>query len=206
MRRLIVLIMLLSLYLAACRSIAITPPLSPLSNALSPLPAPRGERYSMYMPYLSNGGTVASSEPCKGSIMEQQLTLLFVTDPGQQRLHPTCDPRLARSAKQHAQDMASNGYFSHLDRQGHTPNYRARKSGCTLPDFYPWEGNQIESIGLNYASAADAWQGWFNSPGHRMHVLGTIPFWAQQTSFGIAVAESDYGRVFVLITAPDCEP
>lgn len=199
LRRVILATILLSLYLAACTQIHhVSHP-----YAISPLPTPRS--YYVYMPYLSIGGLAASGLPCVGNTIEQQLTFLFVTDPEQKRQRPTCDPRLARAAQHRAQDMVDNKYFGHLDLEGRTPNYWARAFGCALPDWYPAEGNQIESLGLNYASAGDVWQGWLNSPGHRMHVLGTVPFWAEQTSFGIAVAESAYGRVFVLMTAPDCD-
>lgn len=181
--------------LAACR------PGSPLpQNALQP---PTGD-YRVYYPYLADSTAKPIVGPCSGSIIEQQLTFLFVTDPGQKRRHPTCDPRLMAAAEHRAQDMLLDGYFSHTDMLGLTPNYWARQFGCALPDWYPVNGNTIESIGLNYSSAGLEWEGWKLSPAHRAHVLGEIEAFAEQTSYGIAVAENGWGRVFVLLTAPGC--
>jgi uncharacterized protein YkwD len=136
--------------------------------------------------------------------MAQQLAFLFVSDPGQKRQHPKCNRKLTDAATYRAQDMANNKYFNHFDQKGHSPNYWAEVFGCQLPSYYPKDGNQIESIGLNYTSANAAWAGWKNSPAHRTHVLGLDPFWAEQTSYGFGYAESEYGRIYVVLTSPGC--
>lgn len=187
MRKLIPLLLLL---LASCR---------PIAAPVSPLSVPQNQSL-FYLPLVSVN---ASVDACNQPIVAQQLAFLFVTDAEQKRKHPHCDSRLVAAAMYRAQDMATRNYFSHLDLDGHTPNYWARAYGCALPDWYPVDANNIESIGLNYTGAQQVWDGWKISPAHHDHVLG-VGFWQAQTSYGFGYAESESGKYWVLMSAPGC--
>lgn len=132
---------------------------------------------------------------------EQQLDNLFRTDSGQHRQSPTRNDILSQVARARAEDMATRNYFSHTNPDGHQANFLVEQAGYLLPDYYPNDGNNIESIGLNYSTAADAWQAWKNSPAHRVHILGEDPFYAEQTDYGVGYAESSNGKYWVVITA-----
>lgn len=142
--------------------------------------------------------------PCNMNVTSTEVSSLFLNDAGQHRVNARCDTSLVKAAQHRADDMATRGYFSHNDPEGHTPNYWARTLGCRLPDWYPVEGNQIESIALNYPTAAEAWAAWLSSPGHRVHVLGELDFYAQQIVYGVGVSRSAWGTTYVLMSSPSC--
>lgn len=157
----------------------------------------------MYLPLVSLSPLLPTSDACGQSTVAQQVAFLFTSDTLQRRQHPHCDNRLVQAAQHRAEDMVAKNYFSHFDPDGHSSNWWARQYGCDLPGEYADDANYIESIGLNYVSASAVWEGWKASPGHRVHVLGEDPFYAGQTSYGFGYAESAWGRVWVVMTAPD---
>lgn len=163
--------------------------------------APKPQSDTQYMPII---GHVVPNDECGQSPVAAQLAFLFVTDPGQRRKDPHCDNRLVRAAQFRADDMVSREYFSHLSPDGHSPHFYVAQFGCKLPDYYLAEGNYIESLAMNQASAADVWRDWKDSPGHRRHVLGEMDTFREQTSYGFAVAESAWGTVYVVETTPGC--
>lgn len=171
---------------------------------ITPPPSPLAAPQALYLSYAPLVGNAAHTDACGHSIPARQLALLFITDVAQKRLYPHCDNRLVKAAMHRAQDMATTNYFSHMSPSGETPNSVVLQFGCVLPDYYNLEGNQIESIGLNYASAQQMWDGWKDSPGHRVHVLGEVDFYAEQTSYGIGYAEGNDSRYWVLLTTPGC--
>ena len=82
-----------------------------------------------------------------------------------------------------------------------------RQAGFELPDWYPDSpsANNVESIGAHFATAADVWEAWTNAEGHRLHVLGTDPFFAEQVEVGVGYyydEASHYKAYWVVITAP----
>jgi uncharacterized protein YkwD len=83
------------------------------------------------------------------------------------------DGRLARAARAHAEDMAENGYFSHVSRDGRRFEHRVRAAG------YPRPG--AENIGKGQTSAAQIVREWMASPSHRSALL-TCGF----TTIGVA--------------------
>ena len=200
---------ILLLVVGACTS-GPNPFYSPLAQPLSPLPKlPEGLRYNpaastakernlSYLPLVQKLGE------CSLGPIQNQIAVLFSTDPEQRRVNIVCDPKLILAAQYRADDMQARHYFAHTDPDGHTPNYWARKFGCYLPDTYPLEDNQVESIALNYPTAEITWQAWKNSPGHRAHVLGTDLFFAKQVRFGIGYSAGSYGIFYVLVTSPSC--
>lgn len=154
-----------------------------------------------YLPFI-----VQNSQRCALNAQEQQIARFLFQSPQQQRLALTCHPLLARVARERAQDMAQRDYFGHTNPDGFGPNYLVRQTGYRLPAYYnpAPEANNIESIGGGYTTSEEAWQGWMNSPGHRTHLLGLHPFYAEQIEYGIGYAyapASSWGHYWVVITA-----
>ncbi len=134
---------------------------------------------------------------------EQALEALFRSDPEQQRVAPVLNVTLSQVARMRAADMAARDYFDHKNPEGQMPNYLVESAGYVLPSYYPDNGNSVESIGLNYTTAAEAWSEWADSHAHRSHVLGEEDFYADQNEYGIGYVESASGRYWVLITAQE---
>jgi uncharacterized protein YkwD len=143
---------------------------------------------------------------CDLNAQELQIAQYMIEHPEQQRPSLTCHPILAQVARERAQDMADRGYFSHTNPDGYGPNYLVQQAGYILPAYYDQspDGNNIESIAGGYPTAEAAWAGWMGSEGHRTHLLGLDPFWAEQIEYGIGYVYepgSDYGHYWVVITA-----
>lgn len=66
-------------------------------------------------------------------------------------------------AQFHAQDMATNNYFSH-DGQSETTSERFTRYGLS---GISWG----ENIAAGYLNAKEVMEGWMNSPGHRKNIL-----------------------------------
>lgn len=156
-----------------------------------------------YLPQISNGP--AAPEPSGQADFISVLIGIMSGDPNQNRKQVIWDSVLMGVAQARADDMLKRSYFNHVDPDGHAANWYVRQAGYKLPDNYSKQdnGNNVESLGLNYFEPQDVWQGWLNSPAHREHVLG-VGFFAAQTNVGIgfAVGEEKYPRYWVLISAP----
>ena len=200
----------LCLFLTACVSIPqgaqLPSPLqveSPLKFQAPTLDTPglvyRPEQTNhVYVPGMNQSG------PCGMNLVAAGLARLFVADPGQQRLNPVCDARLVLAAQYRADDMVKRQYFGHFDPDGHGANYWVSHFGCKLPDYYPANSNNVESIALNYPTYGETWAALLLSKYHRIHVLGLIDFYKEQTFYGMGYSEGDYGKVYVIITTPKC--
>ncbi len=174
----------------------------PLPGTLPPIkrsPATIGQN-PIWLP------TVLSSydHPCKLDPQAARLLELLKRDPEQRRTGVYCDRTLVQVAQHRAQDMQIRRYFNHMDPDGHWPNFWALQFGCKLPDYYPANGNSIESIALNYPTVEATWQALKLSRGHRMHVLGEHEFYSEQKAAGIAVSNGQYGVIYVILTAKNC--
>ncbi|MBC7227706.1 MAG: CAP domain-containing protein [Thermoflexales bacterium] len=146
------------------------------------------------------------SPTCALSPQEAEVARYMIEHSEQQRPSLTCHPILARVARERAEDMARRGYFSHVTPEGYGPNYLVRQAGYVLPSYYDQapDANNIESIAAGYPSASAVWNGWMNSSGHRTHLLGLHPFFAEQVEYGVGYAYlpgSPYGYYWVVITA-----
>ena len=86
------------------------------------------------------------------------------------------EERLAAVARAHSDDMTSRIYFSHDTPEGLGPSDRIDRSGysCWKSSHYGVAENiAIETtLGNIDRTAAEAVQGWMNSPGHRTNLLG----------------------------------
>jgi uncharacterized protein YkwD len=123
------------------------------------------------------------------TVREAELAALL-TGSAQRRPRLTWNPILAKVARERAWDMATRGYFNHVNPDGVGPNTLVERAGYRLPPEYDHRlaGNNIESAAEGYASAAAAWRHWMSSGEHRAHLLGTGVNFDRQMEFGIGYA------------------
>jgi uncharacterized protein YkwD len=179
---------------------------SATANALAvsePVPGepPKAVGFGLYIPVIFN-----QSAGCQLNQQEQELAALLLNDPGQQRDALTCKPMLAQVARERAADMANRNYFSHTNPDGYGPNYLVQIAGYPLPAYYSQtkQANNVESIGAGQVTASDVWAALRGSDGHRAHLLGEVPFYREQTEFGIGYVQhpgGTYQRYWVIIIA-----
>ncbi|EKE43922.1 hypothetical protein OCGS_1903 [Oceaniovalibus guishaninsula JLT2003] len=98
------------------------------------------------------------------------------------------NPKLARAARAHAQDMADRAYFAHRSPEGATHGTRIRAAG-----YAPC--GAAENIAEGLKSRADAMAAWMDSPGHRRNMLHP-----RMREYGYA----QVGRKQVLVLATPC--
>ena len=176
------------------------------ASAESPLVSLLGAG-AVYLPMVSNSAVAVANQTCELNAQEQELTRLMAEDPNQERDQMSCNPVLARAARERAKDMATRGYFDHVNPDGYGPNHMVLEAGFRLPDWYDHSdrANNVESIGGGFKDANAMWQAWLGSQYHRVHVLGTVSFYADQEEIGMGYYEdknSPYGTYWVLISAP----
>ena len=73
------------------------------------------------------------------------------------------DPRLTAAAAGHAQDMATNNYFSHTSRDGRTFVDRITAEGYPVP--------RSENIAAGQPTVTAVMEAWLASAGHRANIL-----------------------------------
>ncbi|MCB9895865.1 MAG: hypothetical protein H6839_15570 [Planctomycetes bacterium] len=109
---------------------------------------------------------------------------------------------LVNSARFHAAEMASNGYFGHQSQvTGDWPNQMAINAGYPLDSSFPGNNNYIESLAVTGTSGSSITyapnaalkaliidQG-VSPPGHRYHMLGMTAFNATFREIGTGYAE-----------------
>lgn len=166
----------------------------------------------LLMPALYNGFSPRPPVPDPGpppilSALEQAFIGLVTAHPDQKRSPFRLHATLCQVARARATDMAERGYFSHTDPDQHGPNYHVRAAGYALPAHYGSGSgdNSVESIAAGQTTAAQALEGWVQSPAHRRHVLAETDFYRQQTNVGIGHCKLDssrYKNYWVFISAP----
>mgnify|MGYP001160573743 CR=1 FL=1 len=102
------------------------------------------------------------------------------------------NPLLTKAALRHAESMASEGYFDHVDRQGRTVGARARAAGYR----YRVVG---ENLAAGHRSIEEAIRGWLLSASHCRNLIDP-----RFTEFGIARVDSRnaddrYGAYWTLV-------
>ena len=85
------------------------------------------------------------------------------------------DPQLTAAAYGHAKAMAEKDFFSHNSKNGAHFTKRIDAQG------YRW-ADAAENIGMGYASAAQIFDSWMASAGHRRNILD-----GRQSEAGIAM-------------------
>lgn len=174
---------------------------------------------TIWLPIVSPGGpsvpTVPPREPSPKApvtipgdplwIPEEAHKLLDIlrAHPQQGRPEMVLHAILVEIARERVEDMLGRDYFSHISPDGVTPNELLDEIGYR--NYYPAEGNNIESIAGGYASAEDVFEGFYESEGHRVHLLGLDPFFSGQVNVGIWYEYRDgaakYDRVWSVISA-----
>jgi len=86
----------------------------------------------------------------------------------------TLSPLLSRAALAHAKDMSAHKLFEHRGSDGSKPADRVLRAG------YDWAA-VAENIALGAATAEVVVQGWLDSPGHCVNIMG-----AQYREMGLA--------------------
>lgn len=94
-----------------------------------------------------------------------------------------------------------------MDPDGYGPNKAVTLAGYELPEWWgdDLDANFIESLAAGSPDAASAFNAWISSEGHRIHVLGEVDFFREQTRYGIGYAHvpgSPYTRYYVFVSAP----
>ena len=69
------------------------------------------------------------------------------------------------SSRKHSQDMADNNFFAHINLKKEGPFDRMKKEGIVCI-------TAAENIAAGSANAIQAHEGWMNSEGHRVNILG----------------------------------
>lgn len=98
------------------------------------------------------------------------------------------DARLTRAAQLHAEDMAANGYFNHVSRNGRT--YIQRIAAQGYPTCWP-----VENIAYGSPTPSGALAQWTASPPHLRNML---------TSGSVAYGLGRSGNIYVLDLARTC--
>lgn len=164
----------------------------------------RAIRAAPFCLLLILAGTASAITPNQ---VELDIAELVSNHPGQQRPEMVYDPILNMVARAKAHDLAERAFFSHADPDGYGPNKAASLAGYQLPEWWgnDIDANFIESLVAEAADAVSAFNAWIDSPGHRIHVLGELPFFAEQTRYGVGYANvpgSPHIWYYVLVTAP----
>ncbi len=73
------------------------------------------------------------------------------------------DSQVAGVARAHSVDMATRGYFSHVDPEGNSPFDRLDQAGI------PWSAAG-ENIAAGYTTGQSVYDAWMSSPGHRANL------------------------------------
>ncbi len=121
------------------------------------------------------------------------------------------DETLAKAARQKAQDMATNNYFSHTDLQGRGMNIVIYEAGYHLPSYYinNKAANYCESISGGISDGAKIIDFLIidkgvEPPGHRNHLMG-LESYAEAKMCGIGIAynpNSTYKYYASIIVVP----
>ncbi len=97
--------------------------------------------------------------------MEDQVVALTNAERSAAGCAPvTIDVRLTNAAQAHADDMATQKYFSHTSKDGREFWERIDSAG------YPWS-RVAENIAYGYRSPQAVTNGWMDSQGHRENML-----------------------------------
>lgn len=148
---------------------------------------------------------LATARAWTPNAQEIEIANRMAGNSGQHRAFLQFDPILAQVARERAMDLAKRRYFSHTNPDGHGANYLVRQAGYVLPDGYPRDGNNLESIAAGGSTAGTTWSDWMGSPDHKKHLLGEVEFFAEQTSYGVGYYEdpgAPYRYYWVVLTAP----
>ncbi|WP_341501821.1 CAP domain-containing protein [Gallaecimonas sp. GXIMD4217] len=144
-----------------------------------------------------------NGSPCELNPQEQQLAKILTGSAEQRRPQLTCNPLLAKAARERARMLAEAGEVSHRLPDGRGPNQYLRELGYPLWSLFSGF-NQVEAVAGGYDTAADAFEHFTFSGSHRPLVLGEDPYFLQQDEFGVGYHyrwQSPHVHYWVLILA-----
>jgi len=126
-----------------------------------------------------------NSNECGNNEEAQALVNLIKRDKEQKRTYIRCNKILTEVATAKAKKMSEFGLVAH--NLGGSPNLALRNANYKLPNYYGFNfnSNQVEAIAGGYANAAEVWDGFKRSKGHRSHLLGEIDFYEEQDEIGV---------------------
>ena len=132
---------------------------------------------SKSQPNLRPQGLPTGTEniPSDNEAHEQEVLTLVNAERQKRNLAPLAwNENLARAARYHAADMATNGYFDHdsMARPAGSPNARPRRIGSwqdRVTAFDPTASG--ENIAHGQPTPAAVMKSWMNSSGHRANIL-----------------------------------
>lgn len=101
----------------------------------------------------------------------------------------TYNARLRCSSRVHAKDMATRGYFDHINPEQETPGARMQKGG------YMWS-TYGENISAGYPTAKDAVDGWLKSDGHCSNIM-KVDFKELGVGYYAPTSPSEFGTYWV---------
>lgn len=133
----------------------------------------------------------------------QRALEIILTAGWQERSNPYASALLMLAAKKKATEMAERNYFSHTSPSGVSANANVRNTGYFLPDWYPKDGNNVESIYAGSCSPDEAIAAWLKSERHHIHLTGSDSFYRGQSAIGIGKYKGkDNGCRWVFLSAP----
>ncbi len=131
--------------------------------------------------YIFHVNVVTKNTDFTAAVLPAALSILTNTDRSAQGLGQLeYDSRLSKAAQEKANDMAINGYFSHVSPTGKTPWYWLDQMGYK----YDYAG---ENLAVNFTDSQDVQTAWMNSPSHRDNILKR-----EYTKSAIAVSQGMY--------------
>lgn len=162
--------------------------------------------HHLWLPNVKGNASVEGQDnACGMDDSENGLANLWLLAQVDRRDQLSCDGRLVRVARSHAQYLESQRTPTytpplHVGAGGSTPNQRARAGGYDLPDWYG-DGNNIESCYManeETNNAVDMIATLLSSPSHRAHLMGEGGF-----SYNVVYGFGHYGYFWVcLVSAP----
>ncbi|MFZ2152369.1 MAG: CAP domain-containing protein [Minisyncoccia bacterium] len=131
--------------------------------------------------YVFHVNVITKNTNFTAAVLPAALSILTNTDRSAQGLGQLeYDSRLSKAAQEKANDMAINGYFSHVSPTGKTPWYWLDQMGYK----YDYAG---ENLAVNFTDSQDVQTAWMNSPSHRDNILKR-----EYTKSAIAVSQGMY--------------
>lgn len=119
---------------------------------------------------------------------DQVLRQVCVLTNNERRVHGlpplTLEPLRSQAAQDHADDMATRGFFSHTNPDGDTAFDRLANHGVS----YQYAA---ENIAVGQSSAQQVVLAWMNSSGHRANILNV-----RYTKLGVGRSNGHWVQVF----------
>jgi len=125
--------------------------------------------------------TIVNNTKYFAAVISSVLADLTNVDRAENNIHPlTLSPTLIAAAQLKADDMAKEGYFSHISPEGVTPWHWFNKANYQ----FVYAG---ENLAINFSDSVDVERAWMSSDGHRSNILSE-----KFTEIGIATARGTY--------------